>query len=73
MSLELIHLTESKIAAEFLAKAGVSISNNSSLNAVSLIIDETGESLCIWAETFSNEGLNIPGLYVEENIEEQHE
>ena len=59
------HITDSKKAQKFFADCGIRISDNSALNAVTLINEKTGELLTLWAESTQSVASGIPGIYID--------
>lgn len=59
------HITESKEAKEFLAKAGLEIKQDSCHNYITLV-DVDGNELTMISESEFGVAAGIPGIYVEE-------
>jgi len=59
------HITKAVDAKKFFEACGITISDESAYNAVTLINDSTNEKITLWAESFFDSAGGIPGIFIE--------
>lgn len=61
-----VHITDSKEAKEFFMHRGITISEDSAFNAVTLIDEGSGEKLVLWSEFDLIDPCSMPGIFIDE-------